>query len=134
MDALSLADNLQRASFRRPPSRDVISPHSHSVLADPEPELSLDVDLAERISQLFVTSAEAVAAKPVKSEKKPAVEEHTHYTDSLPRSDMVAALLRLGFESARDRVFEVEALMERYAGERSSFTRHRLDDSIPCSG
>ena len=130
MDALSLADNLRRSTFRRPAPSDVISPHSHSVLADPEPERPLDDDLEQRIGRLFAAAAEVSAGKPAKSEKKQAGEEPSHYSDSVPRQDISAVLVRLGFESAKDRVFEVEAMVLRYAGDRAFFTRSELTELV----
>ena len=130
MDAAGLADNLRRVALRRSPPRDVISPHSHSVLADPDPELPLDHDLELRIDRLFAAAGEGVNTKPVKGDKKSVSEEPSHYSDSVPRIDLPAVLHRLGFESARERVFEVEAVVQRCAGDRSSFTRSELAELV----
>ena len=122
MDTLALAENVGKVNFRREPPRDVVSAHCHSILADPEPEPASDDDpwLEERVGRLFVPPAEA--SRTGKVEKRPVVSEE-HFMGSLSRSEVVGSLSKLGFEYAGERSFEFEALVDRYLGEKQSFSR-----------
>lgn len=128
-------ENLARVTFTHISPSDIISPHSYSILAEPEPLAELPDTMREGIHQSFLPVA---APEGKGSGGKAMKKSNSAETVSgalrvhIPRSEIPSALAKCGFEYAINPLFEytLKHLLHRYCDEQEEFDFAQLTDLV----